>query len=861
MSEDVTLRDELARVLKECEKLRRENARLRLRLKELEDRAAPYAVQLELTEDSASVPVANESVELPDLKVVESQSARHRELTTVANEVIEHPVSISNAKLEYLAPAPDHTAISVSKRSAPADKIALFRSLFRGREDVYPARWKSKEGKSGYSPVCQNEWSAVCKKPKMKCADCSHKAFVPVTDAVIHDHLDAEKNRTIGVYPMLPDETCFFLAVDFDKRDWTEDIKAFLKVCDQCGVPAAVERSRSGNGGHVWIFFEEAIPALLARRLGAALMTGAMEHRHVLSLDSYDRMFPNQDTMPKGGFGNLIALPLQGLPRKQGNSVFVDTRFQPIEDQWAYLSSVRKMSLSEVECIVQQAAKQTGILNVGQFEVDDNDESFPWEMQSSFDEADLNGEIFPSEVTIVLANMIFVEKSGMPAKLLNRLVRMAAFPNPEFYKAQAMRLSTFGKPRVIGCAEDYPNHIAVPRGCYEQVIGLLESLGIKISLQDERNAGERIEAGFMGELTMMQDAAARAITAHETGILSATTAFGKTVVGAAIIARRRVNTLVLVHRRELMEQWKERLAAFLDVPAGSIGVIGGGKDKRTGKIDIAVMQSINVKGNVKSYISEYGQIIVDECHHVSAFSFEQILKQSKAKFVFGLTATPARKDGHQPIVYMQCGPIRFKVDAKSQARIRPFTHKVIPKYTSFKLADTQAKATIQEIYQLLTEDEARNEMIFDDLLKCLDQGRSPLLLTERTAHVDYFEKRLAPFAKNVIVLRGGIGKKERDALKKRISGIPDHEERVFIATGKLIGEGFDDARLDTLFLVLPVSWKGTLQQYAGRLHRLHEGKKEVQVYDYVDLQVPMLSAMYKKRIQGYRAMGYTGAEL
>lgn len=846
MAEDADLRDELERVRQECEMLRRENARLRAKLRAYEAQASPNGIQLEFMTDVVDVPPAKESPAVQHS--ANADPAIHRSFASVA-------------AAEQQAPMPDHPTFSISQRSAPADKIALFRSLFRGREDVYPLRWKGKAGKAGYSPACANEWTVVCRKPQIKCAECQHKAFLPVTDAVIHDHLDAEKNRTIGIYPMLTEETCFFLAIDFDKQEWMEDIKALVDICEQLGVPAAVERSRSGNGGHIWIFFAEAVPAVLARKLGAALITGAMEHRHVLSLDSYDRMFPNQDTLPRGGFGNLIALPLQGLPRKQGNSVFVDAQFQPIADQWAFLASLRKMSLTEVERTVQQAARQTGILNVGHFEMDEDDEAMPWEAKSRGGEDDLIGELLPSKVTIVQAHMLFIEKAGLPAKLLNRLVRMAAFPNPEFYKAQAMRLPTYGKPRVIGCAEDYPKHIAVPRGCYEQVMKLLESLGMAVDIQDERNTGQRIEVGFTGELTMMQDAAARAIIAHDTGILSATTAFGKTVVGAAIIARRQVNTLILVHRRELMEQWKERLAAFLDVPAGSIGMIGGGKEKRTGKIDIAVMQSVNVKGAVKPYVDEYGQIIVDECHHVSAFSFEQILKQAKAKFVFGLTATPARKDGHQPIVYMQCGPIRFKVDAKSQARIRPFSHKVIPKYTSFKLADTQAKATIQEIYQLLTEDEARNSMIFDDLLKCLDEGRSPLLLTERTAHVDYFEKRLAPFAKNVIVLRSGAGKKEREALKKRIGNIPDHEERVLIATGKLIGEGFDDARLDTLFLALPVSWKGTLQQYAGRLHRLHEGKKEVQVYDYIDLQVPMLSAMYKKRIQGYRLMGYTGAEL
>jgi superfamily II DNA or RNA helicase len=445
--------------------------------------------------------------------------------------------------------------------------------------------------------------------------------------------------------------------------------------------------------------------------------------------------------------------------------------------------------------------------------------------------------------------------------MINRLIGLAAFQNPDFYKTQAMRLSTYGKPRVIGCAEDFPKHIALPRGCLQPVLDLFNGHAVKPVLHDERNHGQPIEVGFVGTLSMLQDGAARGVMAQEIGILSATTAFGKTVVAANIIATRKVNTLVLVHRRELMDQWKERLKTFLEVHESDIGIVGGGKDKRTGKIDIAVIQSLNIKGQVKEYISDYGQIIVDECHHVSAYSYEQVLKMAKAKYVVGLTATLARQDGHHPIVLMQCGPIRIRIDAKSQASARGMEHKVIPRYTSFQLPKATGNLSIQDIYQLLIEDEERNSFIFDDILNCLDQGRSPVLLAERTAHVEYFEKRLEKFAKNVIVLRGGMGKKQREAVRQKIAGIKDHEERVFIATGKLIGEGFDDARLDTLFLVHPVSWKGTLQQYAGRLHRSHINKTEVQIYDYIDLQVPMLKSMYKKRIHGYRAMGYKGFEL
>ncbi len=354
---------------------------------------------------------------------------------------------------------------------------------------------------------------------------------------------------------------------------------------------------------------------------------------------------------------------------------------------------------------------------------------------------------------------------------------------------------------------------------------------------------------------MQQEAIAK-LLAHDLGILSASTAFGKTVVAISLIAARKTNTLILVHRRQLMDQWKERLTTFLEVPRKYIGTIGGGKGNVTGQIDIAMIQSLGNKGIIKDLVADYGQVIIDECHHLSAFSFEQVMKQVKAKYVLGLTATPIRKDGHHPIIIMQCGPIRFRVDDRQQATIRPFDHVVIPRTTKFVLPDTSDVSKMHEVYAALAVDERHNELIFDDILHTLDKGRSPILLTERTSHVEYFAQRLKGFAKNIVVLRGGMGKKQRQALADEISNIPDDEERILIATGRYIGEGFDDARLDTLFLVMPISWKGTLQQYVGRLHRLHHNKSEVQIYDYVDINVPILRRMYDKRLHGYRNMGY-----
>jgi superfamily II DNA or RNA helicase len=419
-----------------------------------------------------------------------------------------------------------------------------------------------------------------------------------------------------------------------------------------------------------------------------------------------------------------------------------------------------------------------------------------------------------------------------------------------------MRLPTFGKTRVIACAEDFPLYIGLPRGSLDEVQELLKAYNSKAELTDERFKGRTLDVSFKGELSPLQQLAAKSLLANDNGILSAATAFGKTVAAVWLIAARRVNTLVLVHRRQLMDQWKERLAAFLDLPPKAIGQVGGGIDKRTGIIDVGIIQSLNRKGEVKDLVAEYGQVIIDECHHISAFSFEQVLKQVKARYVCGLTATPVRKDGHHPIIMMQCGPIRFRVDAKKQAVARPFEHIVIPRHTTFGMPPEINSPGIQDVYAALVLDEQRNDLIFDDLLLALEAGRSPLLLTERTEHLDYFARRLKGFARNIIVLRGGMGKKQRKALADQLINIPDQEERVIISTGRYIGEGFDDARLDTLFLVLPISWRGTLQQYAGRLHRLHDNKRIVQIYDYVDVNVPVLIRMYDKRLKGYNAIGY-----
>jgi superfamily II DNA or RNA helicase len=739
---------------------------------------------------------------------------------------------------------------TTNSKSGPEEKVKLFRSLFRGREDVYAVRWEGRNGKTGYSPAFQKTWSNSFKgKPD------EPKEYFPLTDQVIHDHLTGK--LTAGIYPLLTDESCWFLAADFDKTTWQDDVRAFLQTCADWNIPTALERSRSGRGGHVWIFFDTPLAASLARKLGAAILTRTMERHHLLGLDSYDRFFPNQDTMPKGGFGNLIALPLQHLPRSHGNSVFLAADFNLHSDQWAFLSGLRRVPLAEVETLVRDAERSGEIIGVRRSVTDDDSNEDPWTLPPSRKKKDqpIPGPLPPS-VNIVRGNLVYVEKEGLPSAMLNRLHRLAAFQNPEFYGAQAMRLSTFGKPRVIRCAEEFPRHIALPRGCLDEITAFFKSHNVAVQLDDQRFVGTPIEVKFHGQLRPEQQAAANAMLASDDGILCATTAFGKTVIAAWLIAERKVNTLVLVHRRQLLDQWRERLAAFLNLPIKSIGQIGGGRRRASGTIDVAVIQSLNRKQVVDDIVANYGHIIVDECHHLSAVSFEQVLRQAKARYITGLTATPQRKDGHHPIIVMQCGPIRHRVDAKAQALARPFKHFVIPRPTNFRLPPTNEKPEMHELYAALASNQARNDLIYVDMLRAIKAGRSPILLTERTSQVDEFAGRLNGLVKHVVVLKGGMGAKQRRAIAEQLAEIPNDDERVLLATGRYIGEGFDDARLDTLFLAMPISWRGTLQQYIGRLHRLHDSKREVIVYDYVDGCVPVLSAMYSKRMRGYEAVGY-----
>ena len=594
----------------------------------------------------------------------------------------------------------------------------------------------------------------------------------------------------MGVYPMLRDETCWLLAMDFDKKHWLSDLAAARETCWQLGLPAAAERSRSGGGGHLWLFFEEPVPAAIARRLGAHILTQTMERRPDIGFDSYDRMFPSQDTLPQGGFGNLIALPLQRSSRESGNTVFLDRRMQPWSDQWTFLSGLNKIAASDAERIAGAAERAGQVVGL-RLPLPDEEDRRPWLLPPSRQRPAPRTAVGPERIKVSLGDQVYIPKQHLSPALRNHLLRVAAFQNPEFYKAQALRFPTYGKPRVIGCGEEHRDHLALPRGCRDAAIAILRESGAEVAIEDLRHGGDPIDAAFEGELRPDQLQAAKDMLESDIGVLAATTAFGKTAVAAWLVAKRSRNTLIIVHRRQLLEQWLERLAMFLELGEGEIGRLGGGRRRLKGVVDVALMQSLVRKGVVQDCVADYGHLVIDECHHVPAVSFEQVVRRAKAKYVTGLSATLARKDGHHPIVFMQCGPVRHHVDAKAEACRRPFDHRVLVRPTGFRSATSAGadrRIQFQELCREMITDDARNRLICQDIVEQLRIGRSPLVLTERTAHLEALRSRLQDEVANLLVFRGGLAASQLRDARQRLSDDAT-AERVILATGRFNWRG------------------------------------------------------------------------
>ena len=617
----------------------------------------------------------------------------------------------------------------------PAEKIALFLDLFGTRRSVYPKRWEnSKTGKNGYSPACDNDsfanrQSGICQKPKVKCSECRHQRFPPLDERAIESHLRGE--QTLGVYAIGTDDTCRFLAADFDGAGWGDDVLAYREAAERVGLAIAIERSRSGNGAHGWIFFAEPVPAVMARRLGTILVAKASALRPTLGLGAYDRLFPNQDTLPAGGFGNLIALPLAKIPRQSGNTLFVDSRMEALPDQWSYLAGLSRLSRESLERTLARIAPVAPLPPPSQSAATlDHDQDFALKNDAlvlDLSQPRIRSSTISGEVTVRLDAQIHVPRS-LPTPVLAALRRLATFPNPVFHEKLRLRFPTFDTPRFLFAGEWHADRLVLPRGVLDQVVSLLETAGATAVLQDVRENGTRVAWKFHGEPREGQEAAVRTMLAEDNGVLCAPPGAGKTVMGCELIARARTTALVLVHRAVLVDQWRKTAMQFLGLKRKEVGLWRGRSPRLTGRFDIAMLPSLTRVEDLATVLAGYGIVIVDECHHVPATSFEVVLKACPSRRVYGLTATPKRKDRLEKLLFVQCGPIRHTLVEAPSNEVR--TVKV--RRTTVALPpDAGPRPPIHVVWEALVRDESRIRMIVADLLSCAAAGRSPLVLADR----------------------------------------------------------------------------------------------------------------------------------
>jgi superfamily II DNA or RNA helicase len=682
----------------------------------------------------------------------------------------------------------------------------------------------------------------------VRCGDCANQAFLALDDLQLLAHLQGR--HVIGIYPLLPDDRCWLLAIDLDRGAWRADVQALIRTCRSFDLHPAIEGSRSGNGAHIWFFFTEPVAAADARRLGFTILTATMTQGAALGIESYDRLFPSQDVLPSGGFGNLIALPLQRAARQAGHTEFLDGELTPHSDQWSYLASVPKIAPRELAELVADRDDHRVLAVRGATDLNEP----PWRPPRTLRER-LSETRLPDSVEAILADRLYIHRSRLPPALAQAFRRVATFSNPMFTELQRMRLSVARTPRVIGCFEDLDSYLALPRGCLSDVASLSAELKVNLDVCDERVRGHTLKVEFGGELNDSQRSAARALLQHDIGVLCAPPGWGKTVLATHLIASRACSTLVLIHRKPLVEQWTQRLCECLDIAPKSIGRLGAGRRRLTGGIDIAMIQTLARTHDLHALVRRYGHVVVDECHHVPAVQVERVLSAIPAQYVIGLTATPYRRDGHQPIITMQCGPVRHLISTPKSSDVT-LKRRVIRKDTSFDPSLLPPQASIQEIYGAIANDSDRLALILADIRKLICEERALVVLTERREHLDRLATAIGDEVPNVVVLHGGVKPKARRAALRQLAEQPDSEPRLIIATGRYLGEGFDDPRLDTLLLTMPIAWKGTVVQYAGRLHRTHAAKQDIRIYDYVDSTVPVLRRMYAKRLRTYREMGY-----
>ena len=728
--------------------------------------------------------------------------------------------------------------------------VKIFMNYFKGRNDVYPylSIDKNNPNIKYYIPACANEWkNGVCNKTKgKKCKNCQYRDNKPISKETIYKHMYG--NYPIGIYPLLENDTCFFLSLDFDDKDSKKDIKsdvlAFASVCDKYEVPIAIERSRSGNGIHIWMFFDTNIKAITARKLGSLLLSKTMEISNI-SISSFDRMFPNQDTLPKGGYGNLIALPFQNEPSKYGNTLFIDRNFILIKNQIQYLSSIHKLTEIEVFEKIKQLSNET--IDISHEIID---------MQNEVKLKSKNNIDYPKSIKVILKDMVYIDKANLDGVVKNSFRRLATFANPEFYKKQKLRMSVYNVPMVIDCSKEDEKYLKLPRGTYNYLESLCNVNNIEIISKDERFVGNKIEVKFNGSLREEQQIAIDHMLKYDNGILCAPTGFGKTVIGCKLIAERKVNTLILVNKIQLLNQWKARIKEFLDVK--EVGEISSKKKNITNVIDVVSIKSLWNNGNVLDIAKNYGMIIIDECHHTAAYTFEQAINTGNAKYVYGISATPERENGHTPIIKMQCGDIRYKVDSLKFNKKLNIPMKVIAKKSHLNFTNQNIdNYELNEINDLIAKDIIRSENIIKDIKKEYDNGKNILVLTERLELMNYIYDKLSKYTNNIFKYYGGIGKKVLKSYMELNNQINENEDnKIIVATGPYIGEGFDDSKLDVLFLTMPISGQTRVTQYAGRLHRQDSNKKEILIYDYIDDNFSKTRNMFLKRKKTYEKLGY-----